>query len=146
MPLREGTADVVFTKSVLIHTSLAAAAGEIHRVLRAGGRGLFIEPLDRNPIIRLYRRFLAPRAWRAMTRYFDFRSLAELRRPFGFLAWKPFYLVSAGSFFWQYGWKNLSRFQRSLRFWRRADRRLLRLWPALDWWCWFAAIDVRKRP
>ena len=60
LPILSGAADVVFTKSVLIHTDLARAAEETCRILRAGGRGVFIEPRDLNPIIRLYRRLLAP--------------------------------------------------------------------------------------
>ncbi|GAG29658.1 unnamed protein product, partial [marine sediment metagenome] len=132
------------TKSVLIHTDLAAAAAEIHRVLQSDGQGVFIEPLTGNPIIRLYRRVAAPRVWRSITRYFDTRALDELRRPFGRLRRKPFYIVSAGSFFWQYGWRNLARFQRSLRRWRRVDAWLTRRWPRLESWAWFAAIEVRK--
>jgi SAM-dependent methyltransferase len=144
LPLSAETADAVFTKSVLIHTDLPIAAQEIRRALRPGGQGLFIEPLVGNPIIQLYRIVLAPRIWRSITRYFDRRSLDTLRRPFGRLRWKPFYLLSAWSFFWQYGWKRPDRFGRSLRRWRRFDRRLLRRWPRLDTSCWFAAIEVRR--
>jgi len=144
LPLRAETAHVVFTKSVLIHTNLPAAARELHRLLKPGGCGAFIEPLDRNPIIRLYRRWFAPKIWRRIARYFDAQSLADLRRPFGRLRWKPFYLVSAGSFFWLYGRKDLARFRRSLRRWRRVDAWLLAHWPALEHWCWFAAIVLRK--
>ena len=144
MPFAANCADVIFTKSVLIHTDLPRAAGEIHRVLKRGGRGAFIEPLDRNPIIRLYRRFFAPRVWKSITRYFDAEAMAELRRPFGRLRWKPFYLLSAGSFFWQYGWRSLPRFRRSLRRWRRAEVPVLRRFPALERWSWFASMVVTK--
>lgn len=144
LPLRPATADAIFTKSVLIHTDLPIAAQEIRRALRPGGQGLFIEPLVGNPIIQLYRLVLAPRIWRSITRYFDRRSLDTLRRPFGRLRWKPFYLLAAWSFFWQYGLKRLDRFGRSLRRWRRVDSRLLHRWPRLDTCCWFAAIEVRR--
>ena len=144
MPLRAATARVVFTKSVLIHTDLPAAAAEIHRVLQSDGQGAFIEPLAGNPLIRLYRRFAAPRIWRSITRYFDAGAIDDLRQPFGRLRWKPFYIVSAGSFFWQYGWRNLARFRRSLRRWRRVDTWLAERWPRLEAWAWFAAIEVRK--
>ena len=144
LPLRAEAADAVFTKSVLIHTDLPIAAAEIRRALRPGGRGLFIEPMVGNPIIRLYRLVAAPSTWRAITHYFDRESLDTLRRPFGRLRWKPFYLLSAWSFFWQYGVKRLDRFSRSLGRWRRADGRLLHRWPGLDAYCWFAAIEVRR--
>jgi SAM-dependent methyltransferase len=146
LPLRGDSVHALFCKSVLIHTDLARAAEEIHRVLTPGGCGLFIEPLNRNPLIRLYRRLFAPKIWRSITTYFDAWSLVQLRKPFGRLAWKPFYLLAAGSFFWQYGRKNLDRFRKSLPFWMRADRFLLSRWPRLEHWCWFASIEVRKAP
>ncbi len=144
LPFAAESVGAVFTKSVLIHTDLPRTSREIHRVLRAGGQGLFIEPLSLNPLIRFYRRWFGPKIWRSITRYFDRDCIEELRAPFGRLRWKPFYLLSAGSFIWQYKSKNLSRFRRSLRFWMRWDRRLARRWPRLESWSWFAAIEVRK--
>lgn len=144
LPLRDETMGGVFTKSVLIHTRLTDAANEITRVLVPGGKGLFIEPLTGNPLIRLYRRFLAPKEWRDITRYFDQGALDELGQPFQSTDWRPFYLMSAGSFFWQYGRKSLKRFQKSIAFWWRQDKRLLRALPFLRGWCWFAACCYRK--
>ncbi|NQU42183.1 class I SAM-dependent methyltransferase [bacterium] len=144
LPFCERGFPVVFTKSVLIHTNLQFVMREIYRILLPGGQGIFIEPLNRNPIIRIYRRLFAPSIWKKITRYFDRDSLDEVRLPFGTVRWKGFYLLSAGSFFWQYGCRRLGRFQSSVRFWRRADMWILRRWPQLEWWCWFAAIEVRK--
>jgi SAM-dependent methyltransferase len=144
LPLRSDAVDVVFTKSVLIHTQLSEATDEIYRVLRVGGHGAFIEPLDRNPIIGLYRRLFAPKIWKSITRYFDSESLETLRVRFGRLRWKPFYLLSAGSFFWQYGWKDLGRFRRSLKRWMHADAWIAKRFPRLEPWAWFAAIEVSK--
>lgn len=144
LPFLSEAADLVFTKSVLIHTDMTKTPDEIHRVLRPGGQGLFIEPLNRNPIIRFYRRWLGPKIWRSITRYFDRWSIEQLRRPFGRLRWKPFYLLSAGSFFWQYGLRRPRLFRRSLRRWRRVDHALLRSCPFLETWSWFAAMEVRK--
>ena len=144
LPVRDGSADACFTKAVLIHTDLSVAARDIHRVLRPGGQGLFIEPLNRNPLIRLYRSWFAPRIWRSITRYFDQSAIDELRAPFERLRWKPFYLVSAGSFVWQYGLKRPAFFRRSLRRWMRLDAWLLRKFEGLELWCWFAAMEVRK--
>lgn len=41
---------------VLHHVDLAAAAGELARVLRPGGRAVFLETWQRNPLIRAARR------------------------------------------------------------------------------------------
>jgi len=146
LPFAVESADFVFTKSVLIHTDLPVAAKEMARVLRPDGRGLFIEPMNRNPIIALYRHWFAPKEWRDITRYFDQWSLDALRGGFGFLRWKPYYLLSAGSFFWQYMLCRPKHFAQSLAFWRRIDRKLTRRFHALEKWCWFAAIETRKKP
>jgi ubiquinone/menaquinone biosynthesis C-methylase UbiE len=144
LPLREGSVDFVFTKSVLIHTRLTEAAPELRRALRDGGKGLFIEPLNRNPIIRLYRALFAPRVWRSITRYFDDASLAELGAPFGGSRSRGFYLLAAGSFFWQYGVKSPRRFEKSLKRWMAVDKRLIRRLPWLEKYCWFASVVVEK--
>ncbi len=145
IPLGNASVDIAFTKSVLIHTDLPRAAKEIHRVLKPGGQGLFIEPTTGNPLIRLYRRFLAPRIWRSITRYFDDESRRELREPFGGVMYcKYFYLLSAWSFFWQYARRNIARFNLSLRRWIRYDRKIMRKYPKLERWCWFVSMEVRK--
>lgn len=143
LPLAARSVDAVFTKSVLIHTDLAQAAVEMRRVLKPDGRGLFIEPLCRNPLIRLYRAILAPKQWRDITRYFDRKALAELGKPFGGYRLRPMYLCAAGAFFFQYGLRSLGLWRRAMRLAMRIDRALMRLAPALRAWCWFACIEVR---
>jgi SAM-dependent methyltransferase len=48
--------DLVCGSGILHHLDLDVALGEVARVLRPGGRGVFIEPLGQNPLINLYRR------------------------------------------------------------------------------------------
>ena len=48
--------DVAIGFAILHHLDLDLALGELHRVLKPGGRALFAEPLASNPLIRLYRR------------------------------------------------------------------------------------------
>jgi ubiquinone/menaquinone biosynthesis C-methylase UbiE len=47
--------DLVVGKWVLHHVDVGAAAREIRRVLRPGGRGAFFENQDRNPLLRIAR-------------------------------------------------------------------------------------------
>lgn len=51
-----GSFDLVCGTGILHHLDLERAFGEIHRVLKPGGRALFIEPLGHNPAINAYRR------------------------------------------------------------------------------------------
>jgi ubiquinone/menaquinone biosynthesis C-methylase UbiE len=48
--------DLVCGTSILHHLDLDHAYGEIARVLRPGGHGVFLEALGHNPLINLYRR------------------------------------------------------------------------------------------
>ncbi len=50
--------DRVVGKWVLHHVDVAATAREAHRLLRPGGRAVFFENQDRNPLLRLARRGL----------------------------------------------------------------------------------------
>lgn len=52
----DGSFDLVYGSAVVHHLDLARATPEIARVLRPGGRAIFIEPLGHNPAINLYRR------------------------------------------------------------------------------------------
>jgi glycosyltransferase involved in cell wall biosynthesis/SAM-dependent methyltransferase len=54
--------DAVVGKLVLHHLNLRLAAPEIHRVLKPGGRGAFIETSGLNPLLRAARRHLPGRA------------------------------------------------------------------------------------
>lgn len=59
--LADESFDVVIGGGVLHHLDLVRALREIARVLRPGGRAVFVEPLWHNPILRLGRR-LTPQA------------------------------------------------------------------------------------
>ncbi len=47
--------DMVFGVAILHHLEFASAMREIHRVLRVGGKIMFVEPLRHNPAARLVR-------------------------------------------------------------------------------------------
>lgn len=49
--------DLVCGIAILHHLDLDLASAELARVLRPGGRAVFIEPLGHNPLINLYRRW-----------------------------------------------------------------------------------------
>ena len=51
----DGSLDLVFGVAILHHLDFARAMREIHRVLRDGGKIMFVEPLLQNPIARLVR-------------------------------------------------------------------------------------------
>lgn len=57
----DGSMDRVFGAQVLHHVDCAVVGAEVGRVLIAGGRAVFIENSDRNPLLMLARRWLVGR-------------------------------------------------------------------------------------
>jgi len=56
--LADGAYDVIAGKWILHHTDVARSAAEVARLLAPGGRAVFFENHDRNPLLRLARRHL----------------------------------------------------------------------------------------
>ena len=57
----DNTFDIVYGTGILHHLDIKLCLEEIQRILKPGGRLLFIEPLGTNPIINLYRK-LTPKS------------------------------------------------------------------------------------
>lgn len=57
----DGSFDMVFGTAILHHLEFARGMREIHRVLRVGGKILFVEPLRHNPVARVVR-WVTPKA------------------------------------------------------------------------------------
>jgi SAM-dependent methyltransferase len=148
LPFADGSLRRLMTKSVLIHTDLPRAADEIARVLPPGGRAALIEPQPGNPFARLYRRFLAPSAWAAITRYFDRPIQSLFARRIGHVATdravRPFYLFSFLAFGFQFGWPNRILFRTALALLHPIDRLLFHLVPPLARLAWFGVILLQK--
>jgi SAM-dependent methyltransferase len=61
LPFGEASFDVVVGKSILHHVDVDAAMREVRRVLKPGGRGIFIENQVTNPMLRFARNKLTGR-------------------------------------------------------------------------------------
>jgi len=62
LPVASGAADIVLGIAILHHLDLAAAAREVHRVLRPGGRAIFQEPVRDSTLIKSLRAMVPYRA------------------------------------------------------------------------------------
>ena len=142
MDIADGSIDFVFTRSVLIHTDLEKAVVEIRRVLKAGGIGVFVEPMTGNPFVNFYRRYLGPKEWRSITRYFDEERLSVVRGEFPGMRERRFYFVGFFAFIFQFLFRSPRMFEMSLWFTELVDGLLLRLFPFLRRHCWFTVMVV----
>ena len=143
LPFRDGAFDAVLGKQILHHLDLKIAIPEIARVLRPGGRAVFLEPLIHNPLLEGYRRLtphLRSPTERALSMHDLQRMGAHFRRcthqEFCLLAVLPA-LVEA-----------LAGKRPALTRWRlwlqKVDRRLVDTVPFIGRYCWETVITLER--
>lgn len=148
LPFAAASVPALYTKSVLIHTDFERTAAEIARTLAPGGRAALIEPTTGNPFVNLYRATLAPKAWRAITRYFTPEIQAIYIQAEGVRAPRPavmpFYLFGFFAFVFQFAFQSAPLFRAALRILKVLDATLFRLLPPLRRLAWFGVIRLEK--
>ncbi|MGB9885741.1 MAG: class I SAM-dependent methyltransferase [Moorellales bacterium] len=88
---------VVFGHSVLHHTDLGSTRYQVYRVLRRGGRGIFVEPLAHSPALKLFRR-LTPGRRTATEQPLTWGQLQFFAQPFSSFVHREFYLLALAAF------------------------------------------------
>jgi ubiquinone/menaquinone biosynthesis C-methylase UbiE len=139
----DGMFDFVLGVAILHHTDVSLVEREIERVLKPGGRALFIEPLAHNPFLRLFR-LLTPNR-RTPTE--QPMTVGQIRRLIGCFrqgGFRGFHLLSIvpPGLLWATG--NRALFKTLMSVTQVLDRWLLAIGPPLRRYCWMALIDVRK--
>jgi SAM-dependent methyltransferase len=136
MDFPDASFDLVFGSGIIHHLDIDRAFAEIARVLRPGGRAVFVEPLGLNPLIEIYRR-LTPNArtpdehplLRQDFRKFDAAFRTTSCRFYGLttLAAVPFRRTAAKA--------------PLFALTRAVDRGLFAL-PAVKWWAWYSLMEA----
>ena len=101
LPFEDGTFEVAFGHDVLHHLDLQKAGAEIRRVLKPGGRAVFVEPLGHNPIINLFRK-LSPETRTPDEEPLRFRDFAVFGKGFRSIRHREFQLFTLALFLWFY--------------------------------------------
>jgi SAM-dependent methyltransferase len=116
LPFPDHSFDIVYGSAILAHLDRERAFAEAQRVLRPGGRLILVEPLDRHPLLRLYRRWLKTRE--DVVSYLDYAELDADRlgggyelRPAGLTSASLLPLAAAGvdGAFWRGAARLLNR-------------------------------------
>ena len=152
------TFDVVFGNGVLHHTYRPAAYAEVHRVLKPGGIGIFIEPLSYNPLLMVYR-WIARAVRTENERPFSYRDFKRLRKSFARVEHREFWLLALGVFmkmfliewlhpakvrYWKHIIDHHERYARLYRKLRRIDDYLLARLPVLGLLAWNSVIVLHR--
>ena len=134
--------DVIFGVSILHHLEIPLAVGEIKRVLRPGGRAIFVEPLGGNPVARIYRS-LTPKRHSDMESPLSYRVFELLGLYFQGVQHREFYLVSLGAAAVAF-LRSRRLFHWSLSLLMKIDEYLFRLLPWLRRYAWITVIELVK--
>jgi len=138
LPFADQQFDRIWGNAILHHLHLDRAAAEIHRVLRPGGVAVFCEPWGENPLLELARRWL-PYPGKQRTpdeRPLRSAQILALRRHFPRLETQGFQLLSMARRVLGHG-----HLTRGLAW---CDDRLLRVVPALNPYCRYAVLTLRR--
>jgi SAM-dependent methyltransferase len=130
LPFADASFDLVMGSGILHHLRLADAAREIARVLRPGGRMVFVEPLATNPAIALFRR-MTPNSRSPDEHPLRPRDFDGLREQFGQLDVRHYGLMTLVAI----PWRRLPGSATLMSVLAAADKVLLSL-PASRWLAW----------
>lgn len=139
----DNTFDFVVGNSILHHVDLTLATQEISRVLKKGGRAIFLEPLNHNPLINLYRR-LTPNIRTPTEKPLSFSDLNIFQHSFSEITHEEHYLLALASLLFWYLTKNKKIFHFFLNCFITLDNILLKLFPFLKKYCWIIIFDMKK--
>lgn len=131
--------DAVFGISVLHHLEMRHVGSEIYRVLKPGGKAVFVEPLDYNPLLNLFRK-LTPQRRSKTERPLIYEQLAEFSRPYRRSSVDEFGLTTLAAVL--FPWEPV--FRTIVFLGSTIDRRLFTWFPQLRRYCWIAVIEVVK--
>lgn len=135
--------DLIYGHSILHHLNLEIVTKHLVRLLRPNGIAVFLEPLDYNPILNLFRR-LTPHRRTPTEKPLNFQQLEELGSHFTSWEHHEFYLVSLIAFIWYYGFRSESLFRKTLAVFQPLDRIFFALLPFLRQFAWVSVIKFNK--
>jgi hypothetical protein len=116
---------------------------EIKRVLKPGGRAIFIEPLAHNPFLRLFR-MLTPGRRTPTEQPMTVGQIQRLVGCFSRGGFRGFHFLSIVPPGLLLATGSRALFQRTMGMTQMIDRWLLAAAPPLRRFCWMTLIDVTK--
>ncbi len=138
---KDASFDLVIGRAILHHLKLEVAIPEIRRVLKPGGKALFIEPMGTNPFLNLYR-MLTPKLRTEDEHPLTDRDFKQLGRYFPNISHREFNLLSLPLIFIAGIFNNKKIFNRLLPKLEAADNYLFERLPFLARYAWTTVISL----
>jgi len=138
----DNTFDFIISKSVLVFTAHTETAQECYRVLKPGGKAIFIENMRHHPAVWLYRKaFLR---YSSKLHYFSLRDVAAVGAEFEKLEHREFHLSAVSALFWQQCVSVPLFYRWTFGILKTVDAVLLKCLPFLKRFCWITAMICQK--
>ncbi len=138
----DNTFDFIISKSVLVFTDHKHVAKECYRVLKPGGKAIFMENMRHHPMVWLYRKMFLK--YSGKLRYFSVRDIETVGAEFGKLEHREFHLSAVSALFWQKCISIPLFYRWNLRILKAIDIILLKCLPFLKRFCWITAMICHK--
>ncbi|CAI7995306.1 hypothetical protein GBAR_LOCUS1672 [Geodia barretti] len=115
---------------------------ECYRVLKPGGKAIFMENMRYHPMVWLYRKMFLK--YSGKLRYFSVRNIETVGAEFEKLEHREFYLSAVSALFWQKCISIPLFYRWSLGILKAIDTSLLKCLPFLKRFCWITAMICHK--
>ncbi|MXY26695.1 methyltransferase domain-containing protein, partial [Candidatus Poribacteria bacterium] len=138
----DNTFDFIISKSVLVFTAHTETAQECYRVLKPGGKAIFIENMRHHPAVWLYRKAFLK--YSGKLHYFSLHDVEAVGAEFEKLEHREFHLSAVSALFWQQCISVPLFYRWTFRILKAMDTFLLKCLPFLKRFCWITAMICHK--
>jgi SAM-dependent methyltransferase len=144
LPFGDASFDAVFARDVLMYADPVAIAQECRRVVRPGGKVVFIESLVGPWVLRAYRWATSPRSYRKFTRHLGFAELRDCGRSMRLSHARAHYLFSLVAFAALFWIRSPRAHEILLAKFHPIDRSILDRVPFLTRWAWRGTVAFTR--
>lgn len=144
LPFADGSFDAIFARDVLMYADPCAIAGECRRVVRPGGKVVFVESLTGPWFLGLFRRLTSPRSYRAFTHHLTFQELRRCGASMNLTHARVHYLFSLLAFAALFWMRSPRAHKLLLRWLHPIDRSILDRMPFLARWAWRGTVAFER--
>ena len=138
----DNTFDFIISKSVLVFTAHTQTAKECYRVLKPGGKAIFIENMRHHPAVWFYRKAFLK--YSGKLHYFSLHDVKTVGAEFDRSEHREFHLSAVSALFWQKCISIPLFYRWTFRVLKLIDTSLLKCLPFLKRFCWITAIICHK--